>query len=111
MHDVTALATQYLADFSRKDLAALEKRFAPEVTLRDPNVGEVRGRPAVLETNAKIFAGVTSIEARPLALHPAGKTAVCELEVWVDGKPALKVADVIDFDDAGLITAIRAYFG
>ena len=111
MIDLRAQTKQYLAAFSRKDVAGLGAMFAEGVVLRDWDVGTVSGKPAVLAANEKIFASVKSIEARPVAIHIAGQTAVAELEIHVDGKLALLVADVIDFDTDGLITAVRAYRG
>lgn len=111
MPDVRVLAREYLAEFSRRDLASLEARFSPNVSLRDWDVGLVQGRAAVLAVNRKIFESVGSIEARPLAIYADGHTAVAELEVHVDGKLALLVTDVLEFDEAGRIKAVRAYRG
>ncbi len=109
--DIETLTRGYLTDFSRKDLAALERRFASAVTLRAFDVGLVEGRAAVLAANRKIFEGVKSIEARPTHVHVAGQTGIAELEIYVDGAFALPVVDVIEFDAAGHITAVRAYRG
>lgn len=111
MSDIEAQTRDYLTDFSRKDLSALERRFSADVTLRDWDVGTVTGRPAVLAVNRKIFESVRTIEARPLRVYTHGATGIAELEILVDGKFALFVTDVIDFDAAGHITAIRAYRG
>jgi hypothetical protein len=111
MRDFAELTRQYLADFSSKSVAGLERRFAENVTLRDWELGTVRGKAAVLAANGKIFDSVRTIEARPVAIYTQGRTAVAELEVHVDGKLALLVTDVIDFDEGGLITAVRAYRG
>ena len=71
--------------------------------------GEAHGKEAVLAMTRDIFASAASIEGRPVHLSCSGQTAAAELEIWVDGKLALHVVDVIDFDAAGLITAVRAY--
>ena len=74
MHDLNALTRAYLADFSAKSLAGLEKRFSADVSLRDWEIGLVRGRAAVLEANKKIFDGVKTIEGRPLKIYRDGST-------------------------------------
>ena len=111
MIDVRFAALKYLADFSRQDVGALSAVFSDAVTLRDWDLGTVRGKAAVLAANEKIFSSVKSIEARPLTVHVAGQTAIAELEVHVDGKLAALVVDIIDFGDDGRINAIRAYRG
>lgn len=109
--NVAERARDYLKRFSNKDLAGLEALFAPDVTLRDWDVGVVQGRDAVLAVNAKLFAAVGTLEARPVEIHVAGTTAITELEVHIDGKLAVLVADVIDFDANGRIKHVRAYRG
>lgn len=111
MSDLVDRTRRYLAAFSARDVEALGACLADAVTLRDWDVGLVSGKAAVLAVNAKIFGSVTTLEARPRAIHLSGRTTVSELEIHVNGALALLVADVIDFDDAGLITAVRAYRG
>lgn len=111
MIDLAQRTRDYLRAFSARDLDALAEHFTDQVVLRDWDVGTVSGKSAVLATNQKLFASVTSIEARPLTIHVAGSTTIAELEIHVDGKLALLVADVIDFDEHGHITALRAYRG
>ena len=38
-------------------------------------------------------------------------TVIAEIEIEVNGDEKLMVVDVIDYDDNGLITSIRAYKG
>jgi ketosteroid isomerase-like protein len=111
MADLRALTQHYLASFSARDLFALEKCFSEDATLRDWDIGEVKGRGAVLDANRKIFANTKSIEARPLAIYVDGRTAVAELEIHVDGRFSLWVTDVITFDARDRIASVRAYRG
>lgn len=111
MTDLVERTRSYLRAFSARNLDALGAHFADGVVLRDWDVGTVTGKAAVLATNEKLFASVSALEARPLTIHLAGRTTITELEVWVDGKLAVLVADVIDFDASGQISAVRAYRG
>ena len=85
-----------------------------EGTLRDWDVS-VEGAAAVGEANAKIFAAVPTISIEVLSVHvcEGTRTAVCEILVHLGdaGKTTLKVADVIAFNDALKIVALRAYKG
>lgn len=109
MSDAERLVREYLAAFSTKNAAELAQRFADDVTLRDWELGTVRGKEAVLAANEKIFAAVKTIEARPLRIYVDGSTAIAELDVRVDNGPPLLVVDVIELGPSGLIRAIRAY--
>jgi hypothetical protein len=86
----------------------------PQGTLRDWDV-EVSGAAAVGAANGKIFAAVPTISIEVLAIHVCvpTRTAVCEILVHLNdaAKTSLKVADVITFDAALKIVALRAYKG
>ena len=86
----------------------------PQGSLRDWDI-EVSGAAAVGAANGKIFAAVPTISIEVLAIHVCEptRTAVCEILVHLNdaAKTSLKVADVITFDAALKIVALRAYKG
>lgn len=100
----------YLNAYARKDLEAIAAMLAEDVRLRDWNLA-VQGKAAVLAETAKNFASVSSIAIEVLSLHERAQGVAGELRILIDGKLALFVVDVIDFDAQGRITAIRAYKG
>lgn len=51
----TQLTDTYFELFAQKDAAALAELLAEDVQLKDPNVGAVFGKKAVMEVNQGIF--------------------------------------------------------
>ena len=111
---MTAAVHAYLDAFDRTDPAAVRDLFAPDATVEDP-VGSPpnRGHEAIhafyaksMETGAKLH-----LEG-PVRI--AGNSAAFAFSVKLDmgGTPArIDVIDVFDFDEAGKVRAMRAYFG
>lgn len=108
--DYRRIADGYVAAFNGRDLECLAGLFADAVTLRDWSV-EARGRDAVLQANRDMFDATRSIEATVLRGVAEGRTVVLELDIVVDGTEHLRVVDVLEFDPAGRLLAIRAYKG
>ena len=111
MVDYTAVTNKYFEVWNSKDLKALRTLFADEATLRDWDV-EKAGADAVVEANGGIFQAVPTISIEVLTVHisESTKTTISEVLVNVPGDK-LKVTDIITFNDAGLITSVRAYKG
>ena len=103
-------ALEYFQAFCRKDIAALRDKFAPSVTLTDWEI-KASGIEAVLDANAAIFRAVDSIAALPVNVYVAGNTVIAELEITINATECIKVVDVLEFTEAGKISAIRAYKG
>ena len=65
--------------------------------------------------NGGIFEAVPKIAIDVITTHvsPATNTVICEIHVVLNNGAGevLKVVDVISFDDAGKISAVRAYKG
>jgi ketosteroid isomerase-like protein len=113
--DLKAKAEQYFETFSSKDLNGLASMFADNIMLRDWT-GDATGKEKVLTANQDIFDAVDTIQVKPLTLYQAeasleDNTVIAEIEIEVNGDEKLMVVDVIDYDDNGLITSIRAYKG
>ncbi|HEX2009478.1 MAG TPA: nuclear transport factor 2 family protein [Roseateles sp.] len=104
------LVLAYLRHYAAKDLDAVAAMFAEDIRLRDWKIAVVGKAAAVAET-AKNFAAPESIEIHPLALHESADAVAAELRIVVGGSLELYVVDVIAFDAAGRISAIRAYLG
>ena len=104
------IALEYFQAFSQKNLIALRGMFAPSVVLTDWEIN-TSGIDGVLETNAAIFSAVNSITAVPLKVYVDGNTVIAELEITINGTERIKVVDILEFTEAGKISAIRAYKG
>ena len=105
------ISKEYFNTFSNKDLPGLEELFSDNITLRDWEI-QAEGKGDVLAANGKIFNAVTNMHVYPLKLYEDGDTVIAELEIIVDNMSTpLKVVDVIVFDEANRIFAIRAYRG
>lgn len=101
---------EYLARYARRDLAAIDRMLAEDVTLTDWNITVV-GKAAALAETAKNFAAATRIDITPRNIMEGGCSVSAELHIVVDATIELHVVDVIDFASSGMITAIRAYRG
>lgn len=106
------LVSAYMAAFGRRDLAALERLLAPDVTLQDPVVDRVAGRDEVLRINRELFESHT-IELEPLRRYESPDGGIAQ-EFRLTLRPAAGPAVVVDGIDLfafrdGRISAIRAY--
>ena len=109
-----ALARAYFECWNAHDSAAVAAKFAEAGTLRDWDIA-VSGAQAVGEANGNIFKAVPGINltVERIIADVAKSSAACEILVHLNDadKTVLKVVDVIEFDDRGLIKALRAYKG
>ena len=109
-----ALARAYFECWNAHDVAAITSKFAEAGTLRDWDIA-VAGAQAVGEANGNIFKAVPgiSLTVERIIADAAKSTVACEILVHLNDadKTVLKVTDVIEFDDSGLIKALRAYKG
>jgi len=101
---------KYFEAFSNKNTQTLSELYADSVSLRDWDV-DLSGKAAVLDANRKLFASVESVQISLLLAHQEGRTVASEIEIIIDDETILKVVDVIDFDETGKISNIRAYKG
>eukprot|EP00392_Amoebophrya_sp_AT5.2_P003447 g3452.t1 len=99
---------------SAQDLAKLGELFDDAATLRDWDIAK-EGKKDVVEANGNIFKAVPAIKAEVLNIFPSvselGPVAACELHIVVSAEETLKVLDVIQYNKAGKILAVRAYKG
>ncbi|MDF1523076.1 MAG: nuclear transport factor 2 family protein [Trueperaceae bacterium] len=100
----------YLDAYARKDIDASATMLAPDATLRDRNLS-VRGHRAVVAETVENFRNADTIEIEVLQTYEREDGVAGELRIVVDGTVELHVVDVIEFDAAGLMKAIRSYKG
>ncbi|CAD7939657.1 unnamed protein product [Amoebophrya sp. A25] len=109
-----ALARKYFEAWNSQDLGVLGETLDEKVTLRDWDIA-AEGKSKVVEANGNIFKAVPAIKIEVLNIFESksdlGPAAACEILVKVSDSETLKVTDIIQFNDAGLITAVRAYKG
>jgi hypothetical protein len=103
-------ALDYFKSFSEKNIAKISEMFSEDINLQDWEI-LASGKADVLTANREIFDSVASIKVMPQRLFSEGATVVAELEITIDSKTKLSVVDVLDFNDNGLISNIRAYKG
>ena len=108
--DLKSISKKYFETFSNKDIDGLADMFANEVRLQDWEIVAI-GKTAVLLANENIFSSVDTIQVSPTSLYCEGNAIVAELKICVDKKTNLLVVDIIEFNEDGKITAIRAYKG
>ena len=104
------LCISYLEKYAEKDLEAMEAMFSDDIILRDWKI-RVIGKKDALDETRKNFKNAHSIEIDVLATYENQNTVAAELKIIVDDTEELFVVDVITFNSAGQISAIRAYKG
>lgn len=104
------LALNYFDAFSKADIASLRFLFSDKVCLRDWNI-DVLGIESVIIENSKIFETLKAISVEVVNLYEDSQTVVAELIISANGVPAIKVVDILNFDEEYKIVSIRAYKG
>jgi hypothetical protein len=104
------LAMNYFEAFSNADIAHLQTLFSDKVCLRDWSI-DVVGIESVIIENSKIFKTLKGISVEVLNLYEDTQTVVAELVISADGVPAIKVVDILNFNEEHKIVSIRAYKG
>ena len=106
----TELCLAYLKRYAAKDLAGIAEMFDDDIVLRDWNI-LVHGKPAALTETRKNFEAARSIAIEPLFLYENQTSIAAELKIILNDRDELYVIDVVTFNPAGKIQAIRAYKG
>lgn len=100
----------YLACYEQKDIESIDAMFAADIHLRDWKIS-VFGKETAMSETRKNFAAAASVRIEVLGCFENHNTVAGELRIVVDENEVLYVADVITFDESGLITSIHAYLG
>ena len=100
----------YFNYFSNKNLNLITNLFAENIRLRDWEIDEL-GSLNVTNAIKNIFQNVDTIEIVPLDVQIYKFKAYCEINIVINSSENLKVVDIIDFDNKGFITSIKAFKG
>ncbi|MFN8645035.1 MAG: nuclear transport factor 2 family protein [Candidatus Binatia bacterium] len=108
---IRAVFARYCALVSRGDADAIAQLYAPDATVEDP-VGSPphRGRAAI-RAFYQASAGAVRLELEG-RVRVAGHAGAAAMVARPAADPSLRIEtlDVMTFDDAGLITAMCAYW-
>ena len=112
-----ALCQQYFETWNQNNVNLLAGLFAMDINLTDWEIS-ADGLFDVMAANQKIFDSVATIRAEVSEMIQDDENphrVVCTLTVFVDegtsNPTILSVVDIIQFNDAGKISSIRAYKG
>jgi ketosteroid isomerase-like protein len=100
----------FLNCYAKKDIHGISQMLADDVTLRDWNIS-VHGRAEVEAATQQNFRDAESIEIDVLHVYESQDAVVGELKIVVDRTIELYIVDVIQFDSASKLNAIRSYKG
>lgn len=113
-HMKTVLQT-YVDAFNRNDLETLIALYHDEATVEDPyGTSARRGKPALTEFYRTAMANGATLQLCAPIRASHGDAAAMAFDAVVklpQGEVRVSVIDVMTFDDGGLITSMRAYFG
>jgi UMP-CMP kinase len=108
--DVKALTVKYFQVWNSHDAAGIEALHAEKSTLKDWDAEHGPTRTDVAKGIAGIWTAVPNIKIQIVDLFTSvTKTCVAFIKVIVDEKTTLKVTDVIEYDDNGLVVRLDAY--
>ena len=106
------IATKYFHYFNNQDLESLSSLFDENITLKDW-LSEYNGKQQVIDAASTAFSTLQKIQIKVKNIYEMSLTGVaCEIDIHVvDNESAslLEVVDVIDINNEGKITEIRAY--
>jgi hypothetical protein len=106
--DVKMLAKRYFQAYSEKNSTKLAEMFSEDITLTDWEI-HIIGKNAVIEANRKIFDSTNQILVEIINMYSDAETVAAEIEVAIDNKPRIYVADFLTFNADGLIKRLMAY--
>jgi len=106
------IATKYFHYFNNQDLDSLSNLFDENVTLKDW-LSEHNGKQAVIEAAQNTFTSFDQFNIRVKNIYEiSDKGVACEIDIHLldhEAARLLHVVDVLDINDQGKITEIRAY--
>jgi hypothetical protein len=108
--DWTPRFLAFLDAYARKDLASITAMLAPDVQVCDWNLA-LHGHEAAVAFMQQNFEQARSLQIEVLHLHASQNAVAGEVRIVVDGHIELFVVDVMVFDSAGRVQALRSYKG
>ena len=113
-------ALKYFEAFSNKNLDILSEIYADDIVLEDW-VETHRGKDSVIEANRGLFETIEIVTIKVLELFGCGcskkiaGSVSCKIEITLadaeDNTTLLEVVDILEFDEDGKISDIKAYLG
>lgn len=104
----------YIDALNSTDVAAITALFAPGSTVEDPvGTGVFAASERLPELVGNLPAGTTFTLDTPIRTsHSTGAAMAFTVQTELNGEPIrIHSIDVMQFDDDGLITEMRAYYG
>lgn len=110
-----AAMQEYIDAFNRKDLDGIMALYAEDATVEDPVGSPLKTGHAELRPfyQTALDMGATLSLASPIRSSHGNSAAMAfDVDLLIDGKATrISPIDVMTFNDAGLFTSMRAYWG
>ena len=109
--DVVALTKKYFEVWNAHDVPGIEALHATKSTLKDWDASHGPTNADVSKGIGGIWTAVPKIKIEIVDVYTCGPSTTCvaNIRVHVDETTTLKVCDVIEYDEAGLIVSLNAY--
>ena len=105
----------YIDAYNRNDLEAIIALYHDDATVEDPYGSSPReGKTKIVEFYRNVMANGATLQLCAPIRASHGDAAAMAFDAVVklpQGEVRVRVIDVMTFDEAGLITSMRAYFG
>jgi ketosteroid isomerase-like protein len=110
---VSSAVARLFADLNAERMDSAGDLFSDDATLRAPAVGRVAGRAAILDFFTAAFRPFATHVEVPTRILVSDTTATVEMRfdgTTADGRSlTFDGVDILDFDTAGLITALSSW--
>ena len=114
MDNLANLANKYFEVWNSHDSKNVGDLFSENGILRDWEI-LAEGKKDIVDANQNIFNEVPNVKVEVLKMHISENTNTVSNEILVhtnhDDNEILKVVDIIEYNDDGLIKSLRAYKG
>lgn len=111
---IAGVMQQYVDSITEGDLEAILDLFTDDAVVEDPVGSEPkRGKAALREFYEMTIESVDTmiLEGNPRAREQWGACAMLAYPKGMDGKMEVETLDVMEFNEAGKVVAMTAYFG
>lgn len=111
---IGSVMQQYVDSITEGDLEAILDLFSDDAVVEDPVGSEPkRGKDALREFYEMTIDSVETmiLEGNPRAREQWGACAMLAYPKGMDGKMEVETLDVMEFNEAGKVVAMTAYFG
>ena len=108
------IVDRYLAAINAGDMDAAMELYAEDASVEDPAGTEPKRGDAILQFYTSAFAGGAKVELTgPVRLSAKAAAFPFRAEITRTGGPVVivEVIDIFEFDSAGKVSRMTAYFG